>query len=148
MRTKSRFIRPKTLACEHCEKKFTHQQVGPRFRFCLICRIEYNEVRAKAARAVKIAIIKGKLQPIGALNCLPCKKRFDKDKPANAYHHTDYSKPLKVIPVCHYHNSHLGHAKWKPRADFFLPCVRVTLPSPTSVSDAPDCAAVTLMVAA
>ena len=59
-------------------------------------RARYYRDREKvyAHVAVKAAIKQGKLTKVTECTCSHC------DKPAQEYHHHDYTKPLDVIPLC------------------------------------------------
>ena len=56
--------------------------------------IKENPEKVLAHQILYKEIIKGNIQNIKKLKCLFCGKK------AKVYHHPDYSKPLKVIPLC------------------------------------------------
>lgn len=57
-----------------------------------------------AHKKVLYAVKTGKLPPVLSLTCADC------GKPAQNYHHEDYSKPLDVVPLCRYCHA-ARHAK-------------------------------------
>lgn len=62
----------------------------------------------KAHNLVHAAIEAGRLPALtGTIKCRDC------GKPARVYDHRDYSRPLKVVPVCHSCNTRRGTAKNK-----------------------------------
>lgn len=67
--------------------------------------IRRTDEKAKACRIVRAAVLRGDLLPAKLLTCIDC------GRPAVAYDHRDYSKPLNVQPVCKSCNSKRGSAE-------------------------------------
>ena len=79
---------------------------------CDECRRKHEDLvragRGDAHYVVRCAIKRGALRPAYELDCADC------GAPADFYDHRDYSKPLKVEPVCHGCNNRRGPGKRIP----------------------------------
>lgn len=74
---------------------------------CGLLNVVYRKLgtgQTDALRAVKSAIKHGRLAPPTDFACVDC------GKPATAYEHRDYNKPLEVEPVCRPCNARRGYA--------------------------------------
>lgn len=92
--------------CRDCGESGRHYRVGkPRIR-CHSCTKKYRSVMAVASVMVMRAVKAGKLKPVRGQKCTDC------GKPARAYDHRDYRKPLVVEPVCASCNALRGPGKW------------------------------------
>src|SRR5688500_869090 len=88
--------------CAMCKSKTAAGSVG---WYCYDCAPIHYSLVAKAASAVKKAILKGILPKIThETKCVDCGKK------ARDYEHRDYSKPLLVEPVCRSCNIKRGPA--------------------------------------
>lgn len=57
-----------------------------------------NPLKIKARAIIQRSVRIGLILPASKLKCSKCSNR------ASEYHHPDYSKPLKVIPLCKKHH--------------------------------------------
>jgi hypothetical protein len=120
--------------CAICQDTFERTNNGQGRRiYCDPCYGLKSAAQNTAYKAVNQAIRTGKLPKPWTQKCVDCGKN------ARLFDHRRYDKPLEVSAVCDSCNQRRGPAS------FFLP-KRFDLGHPlTSFSDAPDCAAATLM---
>jgi len=88
--------------CETCDADISGRHKLT--RFCSDCAIKRNSASSgrAAVRAnrqaiyavLRCAIRRGLIPPVNTRTCVDC------GKPADAYDHRDYNKPLDVEPVC------------------------------------------------
>ena len=71
---------------------------------CWPCINGSMPLRRRAAKAVRDAILSGKLAPVSTRLCVDC------CAPAQVYDHRDYARPLEVAPVCFSCNVRRGPA--------------------------------------
>jgi hypothetical protein len=128
-----------TLVCSECSVTYKAQSGSHRDRrHCLGCAAQYAAVQKKAISETTRAVKRGLIKPAKGQQCADC------GLPAKYLDHRDYTKPLEVDPVCAVCNAKRGGGKWKPHHVRVAPPVR----RPRVRSEAPECAAITLMVAA
>lgn len=79
---------------------------GVQALYCLGCYAKANRRNGaiEAHRAVRQAVIAGRLAPAKSCVCVDCGSR------ASSYDHRDYNQPLAVVPVCHSCNKKRGPA--------------------------------------
>jgi hypothetical protein len=131
----------RTTICQACRIVFAASHPTGVFpRHCAPCRAERRTAKIKANNKVSKEVLYGRLKPATAFLCVDC------HGPGAVWDHRDYSRPLEVEAVCKRCNALRGSAKWG--GGIFLPSRFNLAPSPTQISDAPDCAAITLMGAA
>jgi hypothetical protein len=104
---------------------------------CTPCYRHENTVQFKARKIFCEALRRGKFPSAKTKRCVDCGCK------ARDWDHRDYLKPLEVEPVCRSCNQKRGPAKFTP---FFLPKGFKTRHLLTQMSEAVDCAALTLMV--
>lgn len=91
-------------ACLVCQRVmgrgFHHSRI-----VCDWCSDQYRMFKMCVQQKVKSAIHSGKLPDWRGLRCFVC------SDDAIGYHHSDYSEPLNVQPICRSCNWRLGHAR-------------------------------------
>ena len=68
-------------------------------------RPDRDPIKVSAWIIVTLAVKKGTLEKVSTLQCNQC------SRPARDYHHTDYSQPLQVTPLCRTCHNRIHHAK-------------------------------------
>jgi hypothetical protein len=119
------------VECAKCATPATGYWKLSYWGLCSRChRVEF-EAQEAGRKIFQAAKRKGQFGKVTDYSCVDCGKR------AQVWEHRDYRKPLEVEPCCYSCNQKRGPAKFG-----------VFYPPPTEVVEAPDCAALTLMVAA
>jgi len=94
-----------SFVCPLCSEK--SERKGNGHAYCLKCMPLANRIKSVASQAVKKAIKEGILPKITSeTKCVDC------GKSAFCYDHRDYTKPLKVVPVCASCNYNRGPGKY------------------------------------
>lgn len=88
------------MACEVCGVMSWRQGAS-----CVRCMNIIIRIQGRAMGAVRAAMLRGDLVPARKFKCVDC------GKPAYAYDHRRYSRPLEVDPVCRSCNFWRGPAK-------------------------------------
>lgn len=91
--------------CHSCKNTFVSSRpnIGRR-RYCQSCKLLLTKTQGRAKYAVYVAVQNSVLPELARLLCVDC------GKPAEAYDHRNYEKPLEVVPVCSGCNSKRGPA--------------------------------------
>jgi hypothetical protein len=97
--------------CLDCRREFKCDP-NARRSCCLDCGRKQERRRHHVYALVRMAVQSGILPVVTTLRCADC------GVPATEYDHRDFTKPLKVDPVCHPCNIKRGRGYWpkpKPR---------------------------------
>lgn len=100
--------------CRFC--KLFSERMGT----CIACQNARNAEIKQQRRIFTNAVRAGKIPSLADRQtpCVDCKGTSKPRRPATEWDHRDWREPLKVEPVCRFHNSHRGRAMTAHEASF------------------------------